>query len=47
MAIDLNDAEPQRDRSLLPPGPYQLKMQINYGGAGADGALRRAKMDAP
>ena len=43
MAIDLNDAEPQRDRSLLPPGPYQLKMQINYGGAGADGALRRAK----
>jgi len=43
MAIDLNDTEPQRDRNLVPRGPYQLKMQINYGGAGADGALRRAK----
>jgi hypothetical protein len=43
MAIDLNDAGPQGDRNLLPPGPYQLKMQINYGGAGPDGALRRAK----
>jgi hypothetical protein len=39
MTIDLNDTE----RDLIPPGVYALKIQVNYGDAGSDGVLRRAK----
>jgi Protein of unknown function (DUF669) len=40
MTIDLNDTE---GRTLIPPGVYALKIQVNYGNAGSDGVLRRAK----
>jgi len=40
MTIDLNDAE---GRTLIPPGVYALKIQINYGHAGSAGVLRRVK----
>jgi len=43
MAVDLNDAETQRDRSLIPPGVYRLEITVKRGGAGEDGWLKLAK----
>jgi len=43
MAVDLNDAETQRDRSLIPPGVYCLEITVKRGGAGEDGWLKLAK----
>jgi len=43
MPIDLNDAEAQRDRTLVPSGPYCLKIAVKPGGAGEDRFLRLAK----
>jgi hypothetical protein len=41
MTIDLNDTESQR--SLVPPGVYQLKAAVILGGSGDDGVLKLAK----
>src|SRR5262245_55050150 len=41
MAINLNDAEPQRDRTLAPAGIYTLKIKAKQNADG--GWLRRAK----
>jgi hypothetical protein len=43
MSIDLNKAEPQRDRTLIPPNVYWLMIAIRRGNSGADGALKTAK----
>jgi hypothetical protein len=43
MAVDLNDTETQRGRSLIPPGVYELEITVKRGGAGDDGWLRLAK----
>ena len=41
--VDLNDAERQRDRTLIPPGVYRLKTKVRPGGAGPGSVLRIAK----
>src|SRR5215471_6386068 len=43
MAINLNDAEPQGTRTLIPAGVYPLKITLKRGGAGPDGDLMLAK----
>src|SRR5262245_5345220 len=45
MPVDLNDAEPQRDRTLAPAGVYTLKIRVkrNANDYGGDEWLRRAK----
>jgi hypothetical protein len=43
MPIDLNDAEPQRDRSLIPAAVYCLKITVKPGGSGEGRFLRVAK----
>jgi hypothetical protein len=43
MTIDLNDAETQRDRTLIPSGVYCLRITVKPGGAGPDGCLRQAR----
>src|SRR5262249_60759398 len=41
MPINLNDAEPQRDRTLAPPGIYALKIRLKS--SARNGWLRLAK----
>ena len=41
--FDLNDAEKQRDRTLIPPGVYRLQTKARPGGAGPGSVLRLAK----
>jgi hypothetical protein len=43
MPIDLNDAETQRDRTLVPSGVYCLKIAVKPGGHGEGRWLRLAK----
>ena len=41
--FDLNDAERQRDRTLIPAGVYRLRTKVRPGGAGPGSVLRLAK----
>lgn len=41
--LDLNEAEPQREFTIVPPGVYRLRAKVKPGGMGEDGALRLAK----
>jgi hypothetical protein len=43
MAINLNNTPTQKNPPPIPPGVYQLRIEVRPGGAGNDGVLRRAK----
>jgi hypothetical protein len=43
MTIDLNDADPQRDQTLIDPGVYQLRIKVRPGGHGPGNVLRLSK----
>ena len=41
--FDLNDADKQREQTLIPPGVYRLRTKVRAGGAGPGSVLRLAK----
>ena len=41
--FDLNDADKQREQTLIPPGVYRLRTKVRAGGAGPGSLLRLAK----
>jgi hypothetical protein len=41
--FNLNDADPQREQTIIPAGVYQLRTKVRPGGAGPGNVLRRAK----